>query len=202
MAESTLGYTDGAGKNIHTFARSIGGTTKEDQVWLPGEHYLPTYSFTATGVATTTSASHLFFVQGDGTNYLRIHSIVVGQMALAGAAATALLSVIRTTTAGSGGSAVSGRAYDEGDTNPYAGTAQTLPSSKGTEGVTLLVGHLALAAAQPMTTANIWEWHHDVNGKPIIIAPAVTNGICIKITTGVATSTVYVQVEATNSTYL
>lgn len=202
MAESTLGWTDGAGKNIHTWQRSVDATNKEDQVFLPGEQHLATYVANAAGVSTATSASHLIFIQGDGTNYTRISRITVRQAALAGAAATAQLSVIRTSTAGSGGGAVSARPFDAGDTDPYAGTIQTLPSSKGTEGVTLLIGRLGLVAAAPVDARNVWSWERGPWGKPIIIGTATTNGVCLKITTGIATSTVDITVEFTLTSYL
>lgn len=191
MAESTLGYTDGSGKNIHTFARSIASTTKEDQVFLLGEPILPTYTAAASSVATTTSAAHLFFIQGDGTLYTRINWFEVAQQTM-GTAAVAEIRLYRTTTAGSGGGAISCYPTDGADTSPYAGTAQTLPSSKGTEGVLLHQFRLPLVASTP--TLGTYRWERQNYEKPIIIAPATTNGICWKIITGIATDTLNITI--------
>lgn len=197
MSDSSLGYTDGAGKNIHTDQRTYSGTAKEDQYFLFAQPTAVTYTAVATGIATTTSASHLMIVQADGTNYTRIKGIWVGQRALAGAVATAQLQVLRTTTAGTGGSSISAYPLDGGDTSPYAGVVMTLPSSKGTEGVALVYGNLGLAAANPVTTANefVWPKWNRLGSKPIVLAPATGNGICIKIVTGIATSTVDIMVD-------
>lgn len=189
---SSLGYTDGAGKNIKTFSRSEGGTTREEQVMELGEPSLPTYTFTAQNVSTATSASHLAFIQGDGTLYTRINWFEIEQQTLAGGAATAEIRVIRTTTAGTGGTSISCYPVDGGDTSPYAGVAMTLPSSKGTEGVTIYQKRLAIVAAAPVTATMRWE--RQMYEKPWIIAPATTNGFCWKLITGIATSTVNITI--------
>ena len=197
---SSLGYTDGAGKNIKTFSRSEGGTTREEQVFQLGEPSLPTYTCAVQNVATTTSASHLLYIQGDGTLYTRINWFEIQQQTLAGAAATAEIRVLRTTTAGTGGTAISCYPMDGGDTSPYAGAAMTLPSSKGTEGVLLYQVRVPILAAAPILIGGRWE--RQTYEKPIIIAQATTNGIVFKLITGIATSTVNITVGFTVSVAL
>lgn len=204
MAYSLIGIDepDTPDKQLDTFQRTISSEAVEDQIVLPGEHAVASWSAVASGISTATSTSHLIFIQADSTNYTRIQRIYVSQAALAGGAATAELQVLRTTTAGSGGTTVNGRPYDGADTNPYPGTIQTLPSSKGTEGVVLLNGRLGLVAAQPVNSLNRWEWSHNMHTKPIIIAPGTANGICLKIITGIATSTVDILVEFSQTSFL
>jgi hypothetical protein len=50
-------------------------------------------------------------------------------------------------------------------------------------------------AAQPVS----WEWQALLSDarKPIIIGPATTDGICLKIVTGIATSTLDISVTFT-----
>ncbi len=111
------------------------------------------------------------------------------------------IELYRLSTAGSGGGAVSARPFDSADTNPYGGTIQTLPSSKGTEGNRLWFDKIWLTnsiAAQP----NSIEWVARDNMKPIIIGSATTDGIAIKITTGIASATVDINVEFTVTPYL
>ena len=203
MAESVIGSeVNGTtyNKNLHTFGRTIGGTAKEDQTAILTEPFLPTYTAAAQNVITTTSASHLFFLQGDGTLYTRVHWFEIEQQVLAGGAATAEIRVYRTTTAGTGGTAISCYPVDGGDTSPYAGGAMTLPTVKGTEGVLLYQKRLSILAAAPITATMRWE--QSIYEKPWIIAPAVTNGLAWKLITGIATSTLNITVGFSVSTYL
>jgi hypothetical protein len=200
-AESTVAVTEGSGKNFHTIATSIGGTTKEDQVVVTGEHYLATYSALAAGVSTATSASHLAVLEGDGTNYIRLHRIYISQVAAAGAATLAQYQVFRTTTASTTGTALNPRPFDGADTNPYAGRAVTIPGAKGTEGNQLLHFRHWLTnsiAAQP----NAVEWVARPDQKPIIVGPATTDGIALKIVTGIASGTVDITLEFSVSSFV
>lgn len=203
MATSVIGAEQNGvtyNKNYDTFQRTISSVAKEDQIVLLGEPVLATYTFAAQAVATTTSASHLAFIQGDGTNYTRIHWFEIEQQALAGAAATAEIRVYRTTTAGTGGTTISCYPTDGSDTSPYAGGAMTLPSSKGTEGVLLYQCRVPLVAAQPVGVPRRWQQSN--YEKPWIIAPATTNGLVWKIVTGIATSTVNITIGFSVSSYL
>ena len=201
MAESTLGYDDPASPDryLHSWSRTIGGTAKEGQFVLPEEHVLATYSALAAGIATTTSAAHLICIEADGTNYIRLHRIWVQQVVGAGSATLAQLALFRTTTASSAGSSVTARPYDGAD-SAFGGVIRTIPT-KGTEGVQLLQARLWLTntiAANP----NTWEWVARPDQKPLIIGPAVTDGVALKIITGIATSTVDITLEFTSTSYL
>jgi hypothetical protein len=196
MTESLIAETEGSGKNRHSWQRTIEANDVEDTFVLLAEPANPTFSVIASSIATTTSASHLLFIQGDGTNYTRIKRIYVEHVVGAGSATLAQLQILRTTTAGSGGTSKTAYGFDGADT--YAGTIQTLPSSKGTEGDLLLQKRLWLTntiAAQPVS----WEWQALLSDarKPIIIGPATTDGICLKIVTGIATSTLDISVTFT-----
>lgn len=198
-SESTIQITDAASatKQLHTQSRSYGGTTKEDQLFLKAQSTRVTYRAYCSAIITTTSASHLAFIQADGTNYTFITGFWIAQTTLAGSVATANIQLIRTSTAGTGGGAISAYPLDAADTSPYAGTIQTLPTGKGTEGVTLMGGPVGLTATNPMTTVNQWFWRADDDEKPITIGTATTDGICIKIITGIATSKVDITLEFT-----
>jgi hypothetical protein len=205
MATSTLGWSESSPtKFIDTFQRSISAVNKEDQIILPGEHYLPTYSAIGIGLLVSGAVSnHLICIQSDGTLYTRIYYIEVQQAGLAGAANTAEFRLLRTTTAApTGGTTISARAYDSNDATPYAGTCMTLPTAKGTETDQLDQGRIGLVAAQPIDNRNRYEWSATDQGKVIIIPPGVTNGIALKINTTVATATVDVVVVFKTSTYL
>lgn len=176
-------------KYLHSSSRSYGGTTKEDQYTHLADPARVTYAAFAQAVSIATSAAHAIFIQADGTNYTKIWGIDVQEVGLPSASLANFL-VIRTTTAGSGGTSVSGFPMDGADTSPYGGTIQTLPTAKGTEGSTLFGYRLPLAAANPLTLDNKWSWRADANQKPITIGTAATGGICLKIVTGITSATV------------
>lgn len=196
-SDSVIQITDAASatKYLHTSSRSYGGTTKEDQLYLKAQPVRATYRAYCSAVITTTSASHLAFIQADGTNYSFITGFWIAQTTLAGAVATANVQVIRTSTAGTGGTTISAYPLDAADTSPYAGTVMTLPTAKGTEGVTLMGGPVGITATNPMTTVNQWFWRADDDEKPITIGTATTDGICFKLITGIATSKVDITLE-------
>lgn len=201
MGNSTLGYDDpdAPDKYLQSWSRSIDGTTTEGQIVIEGEPFLAAYVAQASTISTGTSADHLIAIQADGTNYTRIKRIYVSQVVAAGSATLAQLQVIRTTTAGTGGSAITARPLDAGDA-AYAGDIRTLPTGKGTEGVTLLVQRLYLTNS--VTVPNTWTWTPEPGEKPIVIGTASTDGICLKIVTGIASGTVDIRVEFTVSSYL
>lgn len=202
-AESVIGITEGSGKNQHTITTTWGGTAKEDQVVVLGTGHLPTYSMNGTAISTATSASHLFALEGDGTNYIHVTRIfVAGSDDVPAAAALVQLQVFRTTTASTTGTALNPRPYDGADTNPWGGRAVSLPGGKGTEGNMLLQGRIGLgttATAHPPT----WEWiERKTPSKAIIVGPAVTDGICLKIVTGIASAALDYTVEFTVSSFV
>ena len=199
MARGVIGITEGAGKAWSTETRVPDGSTSVESLYVvPDESAFPTYTALASSISTATSASHLIFIQAGGTLVTRIKRIFVEQVVGATTATLAQLQVIRTTTAGSGGGAITARGLDTADT--YTGTIQTLPSAKGTEGNTLLQKRLWLLQTvntQPFS----WEWPLTPREarKPIVIGPATTDGICLKIVTGIATATVDITLELTTS---
>lgn len=199
MAESELAVTPGVGLNLRTDTKTISSTTRHQQVMLLGDVSSPTYTAIGIGLSAATSASHLMFIQGDGSNYTRIHRIAVKTRGT-GTAGVLDVRVLRTSTAGSGGSTVNGRPFDAADTDPYGGTIQTLPSSKGTEGNQLLEFDLpSFASTGSVGSA---EWTQSIRGKPIIIGTSTANGICIKVQTGIASITVDIEVEFSVTAHL
>lgn len=202
MAESDVSITEGSGLDLHSWTRTISAGTKHEQVIARAEGFLPTWTAIAVAVSAATSADHLLFIQADGTNYSRVRRITVRQVALASSASTVDLRVLRTSTAGTGGSTVNARPFDAADTDPYAGTCMTLPTAKGTEGNQLLQMRMAAWAAQPVSNTAFVEWRESAGSKPIIIGTATTSGLVCKVQTGIASLTVDVEIEFVVSAYL
>lgn len=203
MAISTVGVAEPVSpdKFLHSWQRTIAAVDREDQFILPGQNPYPTYTAIANNISVATSADHVLMIQADGTNYSRlVRAWVTPTDDIPAAASVVTLQIVRTTTAGSSGSAVTAGAFDTADT--YAGTIQTLPSSKGTEGAVLWQRRIALASAQPVVIpgAPFYEQHHQ--SKPIVFGAATASGIVLKVVTGVASCTVDVVAEFIVTPYL
>src|ERR1035437_3643895 len=124
-----LSITEGAGKKVAGASYIEAGQSMLDQKILIGEQYLPTYTVNALGILTTATASHLLQVMaGTGLN-IRLRHIAVWQSGLATASAFADLSIVRLTSAGSGGSVITPTPHDSADT--VTATAMSLPAAKG-----------------------------------------------------------------------
>lgn len=201
MGESLVQVTEGSGKKLHTWSRTIGGNVVEDEIIVRGDQYLPAYTTGANGSAIATSADHLLQIMAGASLAVRIRRIRMQQVALGGAAATAFFTIRRLSTAGTGGTAVTPERMDAGDAAPGA-TSMILPTAKGTEtGELMKTWAIPVESAQPIR-AQPWEWIEAPGSKPLIIAAGATNGIAIKVTTGIATVTFAVFVEFTEQSFV
>jgi len=183
MTVSTIGVADAGtpDKYLHTNQRTISSTAREDQYVLPGMGAYPTYSVTRTSISGATTAAHLIQIMGDGTNYsrlLRVHLIPLQSTSASGVR----VQIVRLSSAGTGGTAITPAPYDTADT--YAGGAMTLPSSKGTEGAALYTWF----GYSPTANGVVYplRWEAQPQAKPIVFGTATTSGIAVKIVTGVA----------------
>ena len=199
MAESELAVTPGSGLNLRTDTKTIAVTTRHQQFVLQGDASSATYTAIGISCSLAVSGDHLLILQGDGSNYTRIHRITV-KSRTPGAAGVADIRILRTSTAGTGGGTVNARPLDAADTDPYAGVAMTDPTARGTEGNQLLQFRLPVYAATG--SSDVREWVANDKAKPIIIGSSTANGICVKIQTGIATDTVDVEVEITVTAHL
>lgn len=197
MAESVISVTEGAGKKLRTWNRTVGANSVEEEYVLLGEPGVSSYLTFTNGASTAVANTHLAqLMAGAGLN-VRVRRIEVHQAAAATAAVLADIRVIRLTTAGSGGTAML-----RNPLNPAASaagaTAQSVPTAKGTEG-----SHIAIArpyliqtigASTPFTNP-IVVWDFDrLRAEPLIIAAGSTNGICVSNQAAYAGATVSIMV--------
>lgn len=194
MPESYTNVSEGSGKKQHSFQRTIGANTVEDNVVLAGLPYLPTYTAVFSGISTATSASHIIQLMAGASLNVYVLRIVIDQLALATTAAYNEFRLYRLSTAGTGGSAVTANPFDT--TAAAAGAAgMTLPSSKGTEGTLLdvAVPYLMQTAGASVTRPlPLYSWQADASGiiAPIRIAAGTSNGIAVKNISATAAATV------------
>jgi hypothetical protein len=198
MAESLIVVNT---KNAHTWNRTIGVNSIEDEFVLPGEYPYATYSVLSAAVATATANSHMLQIMAGGTLPVRLRRITISQGTPPAAIAGVEFVVVRLTTAGTGGTVITPRPYDTVDAASGA-TAMTLPTVKGTE--TFLLRQAAtFFLPTTLTPLNpIWVWEQAPNTKPIIIPAGTANGIAIKNVTALATATAYIQVEVVETNFV
>lgn len=201
MAESKVSVSEGSGKNLHTWDRTISSVLVQDQFTLPGEYPLASYSMVFPNVSIATVNDHIAQIMAGGTNYVRIRRIRV--YSIAGATATtASYSVFRVTTAGTGGGTVTARPMDVGDAAAGA-TGMTLPTAKGTESVELYRLHHATIAAAPIATKDAMdEWVAAPGSKGILIPAGTSNGIVLKSLNAVAATQVVVEIDFVETAWL
>lgn len=197
MAEGYVNVTEGSGKKLHSYQRVIGTNTVEDEVTLFGEPYVPSYVCSqAGGISTATLDSHIFQLMAGSTLHVYVRRIEIYQASLVTTAALIPFGLYRLTTAGTGGTSVTPRPLDTDDSAAGA-TGQTLPSSKGTEGVRLLRQHAYLAQTAPVSPAGeaskvlVLDFPRLI-GKALRIPAGTTNGIAVKIETAAAGGAVHV----------
>lgn len=204
MAESLVQVTEGVGKKLHTWSRTVGANTVEDEFMLPGEYPLATYTIVADAVSLATAASHTLQIMAGAALNVRIRRIRFRQVANATAAVVGLIDLVRLTTAGTGGTAITPRPPDSADAAAGA-TAMTLPTVKGTEGVQLWGWRVMLRQAFLATAAQADEqpdWVPAPSAKGFLIPAGAANGVAIKSTGGVAGATVSIYVDIVETAFV
>lgn len=204
MAESTVQVaTGGTGPKLHTWQRTIGANNVEDEYVIPGEYPNPSYIFEFESISTAVANTHLQLMAGASLK-LRIRRIRIQQESNATAAAVTRWTIVRLTTAGTGGTAVTVRPHDSADAAAGA-SGMTVPTVKGTEGVTLLplvlVFRQAILATASQSEANGWEWTEHPNTPPLIVPAGATNGIAIRTGGAIAGATVTGFIEFTETSF-
>ncbi len=205
MAEAYGEATAGSGLKWRSNTRSIAGSTVHSGWALPDDVPTPTYTIDAFSISTATVNDHLLQIMAGSSLYVRIKSIWLEQAANATTVSIGAFQLVRLTTAGTGGTAITPSKLDTADSASGA-TAMTLPSSKGTESTFIgrkdLIMRQAIAATATQPEENL-EWTFGENGtKPLIIQAGTSNGIAIKNGTAIAAGTVIMYVKFTETSYL
>lgn len=201
---SSIAVTAGSGTNMATSSYSDGGT-KHDEVVVLGEQHLATYRFRTGGISTTTVDSHILQVMAGSSLHAYIRHIRVYQFVAATTAAFMLWDVVRLSTAGTGGGAVTPAPLDTGD-SAYSGAGATLPSSKGTESATIdsqasYFTQTPGAGGMPTNTLVADFTFGSFRSKGLRIPSGTANGIAIKNRTAISAGQVIVSIEVCEAPY-
>jgi hypothetical protein len=188
VAESYTNITEGSGKKQHSFQRTIGANTVEDNVVVSGEPYLATYMATFAPLLST-SDSHLFQIMAGASLKVRIRRVEIFAYGAATTATLTALQLFRLTSAGTGGTAVTPLPFDPADSAAGA-TCMKLPTAQGTEAANPL-WQGSFAAWQTMPTSAVIMpmvvLDFDLlRSKPIIIAAGTSNGVALKNLSAIA----------------
>jgi hypothetical protein len=201
MAEATVLVPDTGTKKVHFWDRVVGANTVLDEVVIPAEFYLATYTIIATNVSFATANDHALQIMAGASLNCRLSRITIHQAALAGAASVVALDLLRVTTAGTGGTAITPRPLDSADAAAGC-TAMTIPTVKGTEGVTIGGRYRIPAVAAQPTNANRYERIWLPNQKAPIIPAGAANGVVLKVIGNLATATWEIEVEVVERNFL
>lgn len=206
MAESNVAVTPGAGKNLHTWSRVIGGTTVEDEVVIVGDPYLASYTVRGASVSTATLDSHLLQIMAGGALNVYVRRIRVYQQTVATAAALVACDIQQLTSAGTGGGAITPVRLDSSDAASGA-TGMTLPTVKGAEGsvydsaVGYFVQTISASLGVPAPSL-VWDFDFSrLRTKSIRIPAGAANGIAVKIRNATAGATALVIAEIVEANF-
>lgn len=203
MAETYVEVSEGSGKKLHALSRTVSGLTVYDEAVVAAPPHLASYVARAYSVSTATAGSHLLQIMAGSTNNVYVTKIRMYQVAMAGALSLGEFSLVRLTTAGSGGTAVTPAPLDTTDAAAGA-TAQTLPTALGTLGTTLYTSSGVLIAALTAAVSRYEPMLYDFDSpytKPLRIPAGVTNGLAVRNVAAVAGSTVTVEVTFFEASY-
>lgn len=185
MAESTLSVTAGSGTKLHTFQKSIGVNTVEEEVGLAGEPYLAAYTVTTASTSVATANAHLLQIMAGASLPVYLRRFTVYQSVAVTTAAIATWELWRLSSAGTGGTSVTPAPLDTADSASGA-TAMTLPTGKGTETTKLWSGTVQLIQTVGTGGAGFNTLLVDLDFDKLLrtkaprIAAGTSNGLALK----------------------
>lgn len=175
-----------------TAARTI-KTTTAGSVSIQTENSVKaTYIASVTALANT-AASDIITIEAGTTKTVRIRKIVILNPGTATAAATRVLTLVRTTTAGTAGAIVP-NPMDAAD-GAYSGLVRSKATGLGTAGVTLMSIPVFVPTGATAFTPVVIDFTMDGSAKAPTIAAGVTNGISLRDpgATGAAALAAYIE---------
>ena len=204
MAQSDIQVTAGSGTRLRTATKSISGQTRHEEYGHLGEPDEATYTASAASVSWATANDHTFQLMAGSSLNVYVRRIQVWQAGLATTAIIVTGTILRLTTAGTGGTARTPAPLDTTD-GASGATVMTLPTAKGTEGVTLY--NETVYCLQTVPTSAYFETcifdvdYERLRGKALRIPAGTANGIALKNLTAVAGMSVTFTVTFSEASY-
>lgn len=196
MAESFIEVTEGSGKKLRANSRTVGANTVHEEVMSLGPQYEASYT-ALLGASVATAGHHLFEIINGASTVIRIRRIELFQTADATAARSAM-DLVRLSTTGTGGSAVTINRHDLAD-GASAATVNQGVTTGGTVSATIRRFELSFSAAAPYgaRSHSITEWN-DVSGLKPIVVPA-SGRVGLRVVAGATGHSVVANVEWTEA---
>lgn len=206
MSESSVQVTQGSGTRLRTATRTVASQTVHEEYMQVGEADLPSYSIvTAYGISAATANSHLLQIMAGSSARVALRRLMLYQVAAASSAQNSDLQLVRLTTAGTGGTAITPAPLATSDSAASA-SAMSLPSSKGTESTILHRQPVYFLQTLGASLTGPWPLMLDLDFerlrlKPPIIAAGTANGLALKCVGAVTSATVVVVAHITELPY-
>lgn len=205
MANTTVAVTAGSGTLLRHNSRTISSNTVLEQHVQLADYHEATYNVVTAATAITTAASHTVQIMAGGTLPVYLRRIRVFQIVAVTTGVIVNWDVLRLTTAGTGGTAVTPSPLDSTDSASGC-TAMTLPTAKGTESTVLYRASSQIiqtvGAIGPGQNPLLLDLNFDdLRIKVPRIAAGTSNGIALKQVTGASPATVYVVATVTEASY-
>jgi len=191
MAEAFVNVTEGSGKKLRAYDRSIGGNTVLEEGMFLAEQNMASFTCSpVAGVSIATANDHTFELMAGASLNLYLRRIEVYQLVAATTAAFCQFIVYRITTAGTGGTVQTVTALDNADT--AGATVMTLPTVKGTETFRIWNGTCVVTQTVPVAggPTKLADIYFDPKSKVNRVPAGTANGIALKCITAVAAATV------------
>lgn len=203
MAASSIQITQGSGTRLATDSYTEGAVIVHNERVGIGDAINATYGIVA-AMSTATANSHLLQIMAGASLRVRVLRIEYYLDTPATTVALGVVSLVRLTTAGTGGVAIGVNAFDPAEAAAGA-TAMQLPTTKGTEGTTLWNGTMkflqTLSASDDLLQPRmVWDFDR-LRAKPVIIAAGTANGIVIRQDSAIAGANARISVLIAESSY-
>ena len=192
MAENFVNVTEGSGKKLHSFNRTIGANDVHDEIVIATQQYLASYSAIYSGAPTATANSWLCQLQAGASLNVYVNRIRIVQRIAPGATTIQTFEIRRSTVAGTAGTAVTARPYDS--TDAASGATGILLPTAGTEGVLLWSETKSLKVA-PFDPTPLFEWTPAPYTKGIRIPAGTANGVFVKNIAAIAAAQVDIMID-------
>jgi len=195
--ESFVQVDEGTGKKLRTYQRTVGANVVESSHVLIDDPGLPTFVAIYGGISTATNNLHLAQLMAGAAKRLYIRRIRTMQRAGATTASAIVMQILRLTSAGTGGAAVTPRPFDPTDiVSASAMGAVVTPGAEGSE-----IGRITMQMMSAAPVSNT-VWEQLPNSKALIVPAGTANGLAIKQTGGaIAAGTLDIVIEFSEADY-
>jgi hypothetical protein len=203
LSTSNIAVTAGSGTLLDTWTTSKGGQTVHAQRTIPAEYPDASYFVMASNISIATANDHVLEILAGSSLNLLIRRIYIEQATNATTVTGCSFELLRVTTAGTGGGAITPAKFNTADAAAGC-TAMTLPTVKGTESTSMFRTSMIMRQAMLATGAQVddaFQWDQSPYTGPIFIAAGTSNGIALKCISAVAAATVNVRFEIVETNY-